>query len=110
MIDSIGQIIWYSSFVIPVCIIIAILIIYKYLSYGKRIVVALSFAFAVFVFLIETSLGIMMRDGLGPDSPIPSEGIGGIYKSISGMLLGALLAILLFLPGYYVIWKNRKDA
>ena len=61
MIDKIDQNLWYSSFVIPVINIIAILIIFKHFSYGKRIIVALSSGLAIFIFLAEMSLGILMR-------------------------------------------------
>jgi hypothetical protein len=65
IIDSIGQILWFSAFATPL-ITIPLFWKQKDLKILYRIIFSLLFALAISIVLFSIAMGIMLRHGLGP--------------------------------------------
>ncbi len=65
IIDTIGQILWYSIFLTP---LITFPLVWKYskFSFRWKIAASIGYALAISIIFLFLSLGIAFRNGLGP--------------------------------------------
>ena len=106
-IDVIGEALWSAS--APLSFIVALFV--SFLIPGalpRKFLGALSVGIGMFAFFFLSSLGIVMRDGMGPDA-ITSDGLLAFQLSAPGILIAALFGMVLSAPGILMIFVVSAD-
>jgi hypothetical protein len=109
MIDTIGELLFWGSFVLPPLVLTAAVIKLRRFSLVRRFSAAVLIAVGVFIILTFTWTGICFRDGLGPDM-IESHGLEAVHKSLPDIMLGCVSGgILMGLACFVLQYKNRNE-
>jgi len=108
MVDTIGELLFWGSFVLPPLALVISAIKLRRFPLVRRLSATALITVGVFVILIFTWTGICFRDGLGPDM-IESHGFEAGNKSLPDIMLGCVGGgILIGFACFVLRYKNRN--
>jgi hypothetical protein len=112
MVDVVGEGLYYAAF--PVAPVVLALVVWRLRVawLPLRLAAAASLAASSFLLLISFSFAMGLRDGMGPDGTVHTEGLTAVRKSLAELTstyLGPLLiAAALAVAGLVIALLSRR--
>ena len=109
ILDVIHNIIWFGG--IPFTMGLALWVVHKFCqSRGLvRVFSFISIFIGISVFYYLCVLGVVLRDGLGPDS-IQSSGLEAVRRAFPGIVEALVVGFILSIPGLVLMRRGRRNA